>query len=67
MKKGQHPKALAIPPFLYRSITGETAMYMEYINDESKFLQDKKNAASWRKRGIQAVPIMVSEGETHYE
>lgn len=42
MKKSQHPRALAIPPFLYRSITGETAMYMEYINDESKFLQDKK-------------------------
>ena len=42
MKKGQHPKALAIPPFLYRSITGETAMYMEYINDEAEYLQGKK-------------------------
>ena len=46
MKKSQHPKALAIPPFLYRSITGETAMYMEYINDEAEYLQGKRKAAT---------------------
>ena len=56
MKKGQHPKALAIPPFLHRNTTGETAMYMAYINDETELLQGKKNTASWRKRGIQVLP-----------
>ena len=42
MKKGQHPKALAIPPFLHRNTTGETAMYTGYISDETKFVQGKK-------------------------
>ena len=67
MKKGQHPKALAIPPFLHRNTTGETDMYMAYINDETELLQGKKIPRVGENAAFKFCHIMVNAGEPHYE